>query len=111
MFCRTAETAAKPHPFRRFRWKLLLRPFRLRQVRPRRQQSDGGLYLYGNLLQRRASGKERAVGQVKRFEIMAPRKCVYEYWENGSLRIRDGEIAEGVVVHEEYDEAGNKREG
>lgn len=52
-----------------------------------------------------------ADGQVKRFEIMAPRKCVYEYWENGSLRIRDGEIAEGVVVHEEYDEAGNKREG
>lgn len=47
-----------------------------------------------------------ADGYVKRFEVMAPRKCIYEYWENGALRIRDGEIAEGVVVHEEYDENG-----
>ncbi len=47
-------------------------------------------------------------GQVKSFQILAPRKCSYLYWESGHLHIRDGEIAEGVTVHEEYDELGNQ---
>ncbi len=44
--------------------------------------------------------------RVKRLEILAPRKCVYEYWENGNLRLRDGETADGEVVYEEYDSYG-----